>query len=67
MNRPHPQSRLLQSDVTVTMSSGRTMLIGDRMGRKIGQITGREPCGTCKKIEAAVNAVDKGVRKLIRA
>ena len=40
------------------------VLLGDRIGAKIGQLTGRQPCAGCKKFEAGLNLVDKWGRRL---
>ena len=39
--------------------------IGDRMGAAIGKVTGRKPCGGCRKVEGGLNWVHHSLEKLL--
>ena len=45
----------------------RKKYLGDYVGTVVGKIRNASPCWWCNKIEAGLNALDKGARKLIRA
>lgn len=39
--------------------------LGDQMGGYIGRITGRQPCGGCRKVESLLNNADKLARTVM--
>ena len=40
--------------------------LGDHMGKAIGHLTGRKPCGGCTKIENGLSAAHRGAERLGR-
>ena len=39
--------------------------IGTRMSRKIQAVTGKKPCGFCRKVRDSIDAAEKAIKKFI--
>lgn len=42
------------------------LYLGSRMGAVIGRVTGRQPCGGCRKVETGINAADQWGQEQLR-